>query len=61
MKNQYRYFLPAIGWFIISVILLTLPGSAFPDDGWLDKLWLDKWVHVGMFAIMTILFCRGIS
>ena len=61
LKNNIRYFLPAIGWFIVSVILLTLPGSAIPDEDWLDKLWFDKWVHIGMFAIMTLLFCRGIS
>ena len=40
---------------------MTLPGSVIPDEKWLDKLWFDKWVHLGMFAIMAFLFCRGIS
>ena len=40
---------------------MTIPGSAIPEEEWLDKLWFDKWVHLGMFAIMTFLFCRGIS
>ena len=52
-----RFFLPFLAWLIISIVLLTLPGSAFPQENWFDKVWLDKWVHVGMFAIMTFLLC----
>lgn len=52
-----RYSIPAIAWFIISVILLTLPGSAFPDENWLGDIYFDKWVHIGMFAMMVFLCC----
>jgi VanZ family protein len=52
-----RYFIPAILWFIISTILLTLPGSSLPKEQWLDNIpWFDKWVHIGMFAIMVVLW-----
>lgn len=61
MKNRNRFFLPAIVWFFISIILLTLPGSSFPKEDWLDKLWLDKWVHIALFGIMTVLFCWSLS
>ena len=57
MKKIKPSFIPAITWFIISVVLLTIPGSAFPKENWLDKIWFDKWVHIGMFAIMVILWC----
>ena len=50
-------FVPAIAWFVISLILLTLPGSSFPKENWFDKIWLDKWVHIGMFALMVTLWC----
>lgn len=50
-------FLAAIAWFIISVVLLTLPGTAFPTEDWLDKIYFDKWVHIGMFSIMVVLWC----
>ncbi|MEO6612607.1 MAG: VanZ family protein [Chitinophagaceae bacterium] len=50
-------FIPAIGWFILSAILLTLPGSSFPKEDWLGKIWFDKWVHIGMFALLTFLWC----
>lgn len=50
-------FLPAIAWLIISTVLLTLPGSAFPSESWLDKIYFDKWVHIGMFCVMTVSWC----
>ena len=37
-------------------ILLCLPGSAFPKENWLDKLWLDKWIHVILFAVLIYLW-----
>jgi len=52
--------LPGITWFIISTILLTLPGSALPKENWLDKIWFDKWVHIGLFGIMVFLFGWGL-
>jgi VanZ family protein len=60
-KNTFSLFLPAILWVIISTILLTLPGSAFPTKNWLAKIWFDKWVHIGLFTILVILFCRAVN
>jgi VanZ family protein len=60
LKNQVRFFLPAAGWLVVSTVLLTLPGSAFPQENWLDKIWFDKWVHVAMFGLITFLLCWGI-
>jgi VanZ family protein len=53
--------LPAIGWLIICTILLVLPGSAFPKEDWLSKIWFDKWVHTGLFSIMVVLWCWGLQ
>ncbi len=53
--------LAAIVWFLVSTILLTLPGNDFPQENWLEKIWFDKWVHIGMFAIMTWLWCIAIG
>jgi len=50
-------FFAAIAWFITSIILLTLPGTSFPQEDWLDKIWFDKWVHIGMFALLVVLWC----
>jgi VanZ family protein len=35
-----------------------LPGSAFPEKDWFDKIWLDKWIHIGLFSILVFLWCR---
>ncbi|MFD2918123.1 VanZ family protein [Terrimonas rubra] len=56
-----KYLLPAIAWLILSVILLTLPGSQFPSSNWLSAIAFDKWVHIGMFAMMVFLWCWGIT
>ena len=60
MKSFGSPFLPAILWLIISIILLTLPGTAIPKENWLDKIWLDKWVHIGMFFILVFLWLSAL-
>ena len=39
---------------IISFILLTMPGSDIPKSSLFDILYFDKWVHIGMFGLLTI-------
>ncbi len=50
------YFTPAIIWFIISVILLTLPANDFPHSSLFDLPYFDKAVHLEMFFLLTVLF-----
>ena len=58
LKTQNRFVLPGIGWLVFTTILLTLPMPAFPKQGWFIKIpMLDKWVHIGLFIIMAVLFC----
>jgi VanZ family protein len=51
-------FLLASIWFVISSILLTLPGSALPKEDWLDKIWFDKWAHILLFFVSVISWCK---
>ena len=51
-------FLPAIGWFIVSLVLLSLPGSTIPKYPLLALLHADKWVHISLFFILCYLFAR---
>ncbi len=46
-------FIPAIVWFITSIILLTLPGSNLPHS---TLPYFDKFVHFVMFFLLTVLF-----
>lgn len=61
LKKLNGSFILANLWLIASTILLTMPGSAFPKENWLDKIWFDKWVHIGMFSLLTIFWCRVIN
>jgi VanZ family protein len=57
LKSPKTALILPICWLIICTFLLTLPGSAFPKENWLDKLWVDKWVHIGLFSIMAWTWC----
>jgi len=59
-KNQLA-ILVALTWSLITTVLLCLPGSAFPKENWFDKIWLDKWIHIGIFTLMVFLWCRSIT
>ena len=61
MRKIKPSLVPAIAWFIISTILFTLPGSALPQENWLDRIWFDKWVHTTLFFFMMLFWCWGIS
>jgi VanZ family protein len=49
-------FLPGIAWFCTSFYLFTLPGNRLPKFTWFDKIYGDKIVHVGIFALLIALF-----
>jgi len=50
-------FIPAILWFIVSVVLLTLPGKDLPHEDLFDIPYFDKYIHFTMFLMLTALFC----
>lgn len=53
----FKSFLPGITWFIISVVLLTLPGKDLPHNELFNIPFFDKYVHLTMFFMLTALFC----
>ena len=54
-----RKFIPGIAWFFLVLILICLPGQDIPTvDDWLSKIYFDKWVHTGLFAVLAFLFMR---
>ena len=57
----FTRFLPAFGWFILSLVLLCLPGSTIPRFPWLALIHADKWVHIILFFILCFLFSRPFS
>jgi hypothetical protein len=53
---RFQSFIPAILWFICSLILLCLPGSSIPKYPWLAMIHADKWIHISLFFILCCLF-----
>lgn len=56
VRLRFIYFLPAILWFLVSVFLLFIPGSDIPKSRLFEILYFDKWVHAGMFGLLTLLW-----
>ncbi|MGI8637169.1 MAG: VanZ family protein [Segetibacter sp.] len=54
---RFISFLPAIAWFIISVVLLALPGNDLPQSDFFNIPFFDKYIHTIMFFVLTVLFC----
>lgn len=52
----FRYKATALGWFLLMSFLFVIPGSALPNEGWFYRLHPDKWVHVGLFAVLIFLW-----
>ena len=48
-----------LGWTLLTIILLCLPGSAFPSKGFfsLDIPHIDKVVHIILFGGVTLFWC----
>lgn len=52
----FRSKVLALGWLLIMCILFFLPGKAFPEENWMSAVYFDKWVHVGLFAVLVFLW-----
>jgi VanZ family protein len=63
LKPSTRFFLLPLSWFILTTVLLILPGDKLPGPGFLNIYipWLDKIVHIGLFSIMAALICLWLS
>src|SRR5882757_5418398 len=56
-----KKFIPGIAWFFLVTLLLCLPGSDIPTpENWMNKIYIDKWVHVGLFSVLAFLFMRPV-
>ncbi len=57
MKIPIRSFWPAIFTFVLATFLFCLPGKKLPEQDWLSFIHIDKWVHVGLFAVLVSFWC----
>src|SRR5215831_19953553 len=55
-RSRALHFIPGVIWLIIIFILLTIPGPDIPKSHFFDIVYFDKWVHIGLFGILMILW-----
>ena len=58
LLNQLNSFLNKNKWvialyWVVAIILLTLPGNQFPNKNWFKIFHVDKWIHIGLFSGLT--------
>jgi len=53
-----KSFLPAIVWWVFSLVLFTLPGSTLPAASWFETIQVDKWVHAFLFLVLVYLIYK---
>lgn len=56
INDKYR-IIPALLWSGIIFFLCFLPGSAFPKEDWLDRIYFDKCVHAFLYFVLFFLIC----
>lgn len=58
MKNTIiKKYIPGITWFFVVLVLLCWPGNDLAKaESWMTKIYLDKWVHAGLFGVLALLF-----
>ena len=56
MRIAIKSFWPAVISLVGATVLFCLPGNEFPEKSWFEEIHLDKWVHVGLFAVLVLLW-----
>ena len=58
--KKIRYFLPAILWTAVILVLCLMPSSDVPDTVLSRIPYFDKFVHCGIFAGFVFLWSLGL-
>lgn len=49
-------YLPGLIMLIAITILLLMPSSDLPSNPFFELIYLDKWVHIGLLALLTMIW-----
>lgn len=61
-RSSVKRFIPGIAWFFLVLFLICLPGSDIPTvENWLNYIYFDKLVHIGLFSVLTFLFIYPVT
>lgn len=51
----------AVLYFIFITVMFCLPGSVLPHEDWFSKIYFDKWVHIGFFVVLLLLWLWAVT
>jgi glycopeptide antibiotics resistance protein len=54
-----RYYIPAIVWITLILVLCTMPNKDVPHTSWFDMVHMDKVVHFGLFGGIVFFLSLG--
>lgn len=57
--KRFPYFLPALAWTGVVLLMTLLPGKDIPNIPWLARIQFDKVVHAGFFFAFVLLWSYG--
>jgi VanZ family protein len=60
-KRRVLPFVLAVLLLLLITVLLCTPGTDFPNVTWKDKVFLDKWIHAALFALLVLAWCWSYS
>ncbi|MFZ4057352.1 MAG: VanZ family protein [Ferruginibacter sp.] len=55
------HFVPSIVWFLLILVLISIPGEELPESEFLFSINFDKLVHAGLFGMQVILLCYALN
>jgi VanZ family protein len=55
-----KYYVPAIVWILLILVLCTLPGNDIPTNSFFEKVHFDKIVHFGLFGGIVLFLSLGV-
>ncbi len=55
-KISFKKFIPGLVWICVVLTLIMIPGKELPESEFLFEINFDKFVHVGIFGLLAVLF-----
>ncbi|HSK11781.1 MAG TPA: VanZ family protein [Phnomibacter sp.] len=56
--KQWKWI--AIGWFVLTTLLLVVPGNALPKTDLGNIPYFDKYIHIFLFAVLSAFTLKAI-
>ncbi len=55
--QQWKWL--AFGWLFFCTVMFCMPGNALPETRLINIPFFDKWVHIGLFTVLSFLLFKA--